>query len=1009
MMKWFGFVVLLAYSQRLTAQSLLRLQHLNVEQGLSQSSVYNILQDSRGFMWFATGDGLNRYDGKDFVVFKSKINDTSSSGFIERNINSAIFEDNNNRLWMCADGIFYFDCIHSKYKMAVDTYSLLFALDSSALWSCTARRGIYKLDLNSLQFTNYPLTDKWHADTAHYCMIHNGAASKNTLWVADQAGILKFDKKTNVYTRIFESDKIKWVQLLKNGQLLWCAEGGIYLYDTGLRVTTFIPIKKGADKPYIWTSAVEDTVTQTVYLAAQNEGTICKYNLATHETEFIDFQTNMIYCLYIDRSQNLWVGTEGSGIYKLDLKIPNFSCYSSPLSSRPGGETGLMIKSIYHDDAGKIWMGSFYNGLILYDPKLKKVEEVTTSIVARNKLIGAIMKDSLGEMVVAVGTRILWVDAKTKAELGSINLNDKTSSTAQEGETYAIAEWKKSHFIIATNIGLYSLKYENGIAKVLHYFNSENDLCSWSYGILKRKDGELYIGKRGNGYLKVRMINDSSYKILDKGFDHMTIRNFYECGRYTILWMASEKGLIAYNKTTKKYKIFDETSGLANSCIYAILAQNDSSLWVSTNRGLANIKVGYRDVNDITADIKNYGTKDGLQSNEFNTGAYYKGEDGIFYFGGIAGINWFDPNKIKANPYKALPAITQIFIEDKLYAGDTAAYIRGLYLPFNKNTISLSLAALEFTHAEQNKFAYKLQGLDKEWVYTSNDKVRYSNLPPGEYEFVLKVSNDDGIWNDEPLKLKVIVYPPFWQTWWFRVIMLAMIISGIILITRRYTRQKVRMKTRELEQQQALYIERLRISKDVHDDLGSGLSKISLMAEVAQKKAVDNVGLGNDIRHISTVSKELADNMRDLIWVLNPDNTTLEQLVARIREYCIDYLENIPIVVCLDFPDNVPALPISREAQRNIFLTMKEAINNSVKHAAATEIKIGLWLDADIMKVVIADNGKGFDKERLKRGGNGLRNMKQRIELTGGTFTINTSAFAGTTTELVIPLSKLVR
>ncbi len=261
-----------------------------------------------------------------------------------------------------------------------------------------------------------------------------------------------------------------------------------------------------------------------------------------------------------------------------------------------------------------------------------------------------------------------------------------------------------------------------------------------------------------------------------------------------------------------------------------------------------------------------------------------------------------------------------------------------------------------------------------------------------------------------------------------------------------YSRQQARQKqAREKAVLAAEYNERMRIAKDVHDDLGSGLSKISLMANmaqaraatnkqlgndigyivheaeklnaklqqlagnagpealtqvtaalsnimqraaIAQKEAAGNVSLGNDVLQIATVSKELIDNMRELIWVLNPENTTLDQLVARLREYCADYLENLPVALQLDFPHEVSDMRITREVQRNIFLTVKEAINNSVKHAHATGIAIALHLDNEKMDLSVTDNGTGFDMAKIKTGGNGLRNMKQRIENIGGTFLI---------------------
>ncbi len=290
-------------------------------------------------------------------------------------------------------------------------------------------------------------------------------------------------------------------------------------------------------------------------------------------------------------------------------------------------------------------------------------------------------------------------------------------------------------------------------------------------------------------------------------------------------------------------------------------------------------------------------------------------------------------------------------------------------------------------------------------------------------------------------------------------IMLLVLVIAFLLYNRQQVLQKQR---REKAIAEAEYNERMRIAKDVHDDLGSGLSKISLMADMAQrrisgneqlgsdmgdiarlskklseavstgnelpaninglsaglseitqlaetarKKTGENIYLGNEIRHISAMSRELIDNMRDLIWVLNPENTTLEQLVARLREYCCDYLDGMQIDVALDFPHDVPALKMSREGQRNIFLTVKESVNNSIKHSGTTRMDIGLKITGNNLLISVTDNGRGFNVSNTRGNGNGLRNMKQRIETTGGSYTITSAIGTGTTTAISVPLSRL--
>ncbi len=235
------------------------------------------------------------------------------------------------------------------------------------------------------------------------------------------------------------------------------------------------------------------------------------------------------------------------------------------------------------------------------------------------------------------------------------------------------------------------------------------------------------------------------------------------------------------------------------------------------------------------------------------------------------------------------------------------------------------------------------------------------------------------------------------------IMVLASVIAFLL-----YNRQQVLQKQkREQAIAEAEYNERMRIAKDVHDDLGSGLSKISLTANVAEQKALNNGNTAADIRQIASMSKDLVDNMRDLIWVLNPENTTLDNLVARLREYCADYIEGTGIVPVLLFPENVPGINISRQTQRNIFSTVKEAINNVVKHSSAHKILIQLKLNEQGLNMTIEDNGKGMGTRLANSGGNGLRNMKQRVESIGGKFSVENGPVQGTILQITVPTNKL--
>lgn len=1008
MIKRLVLCTLLGSALQGSGQNLLRIQHLNTEDGLSQNSVNGVLQDSLGFIWVATGDGLNRYDGKEFVTYKSNLSAPSPGQLPDRNINSRILEDDNGRLWMASDaGLYFWESKHVRSARVLGTHlagsMTLLALTDTILWGAVARNGVYAVNTRTLKHTLYPYADKFQRDPTIAVAVHNGAQSNEGIWMADQMGLQYFDRATHTDRRLITDTTLNSVTPLSDGRLLICAVNGVYFFDPRTQKKLFVPIKDELGNSNLqWRAAAQHRQTKDIYIGSRVNGAVCKLNPVTYSYELMHFQGSVINILYIDRSENLWVGTEGDGVFKLDIKPPKFFCYRSSASAAAGNKL-LMVKSLYRDEWGKIWIGTYGKGMLVYDPLSKKSEEVLLPFPVKTIFISPIMKDSSGYIIAAGGDRVMWLEPRTRKVARQVQLPPVDASSNNPAEVYSMVEWKKNHYIVATNIGLYCINAATQPATAVspNYFHYCM-LGAWGYNLTMAPNGDMYFGARA-GYYRVRITGDTALSIVDTAFRNLSVRHFYKSKSSPILWMASEQGLIAYNETNRNFKVFDESSGLLNSYVYAILPENDSSLWISTNQGISRVRVQYG--GDLSISVTNFTAKDGLQSNEFNTGAFYKGGDGTMIFGGISGINWFNPKEIKFNQHKAVPAVAAIFVNDTLHASDTAAFIHTVELPYNKNTISLSLRALEYTGTGATLFAYKLEGLDKGWVYTSGDKVRYPNLLPGEYTFLLKAANNDGVWNEEPLQLKVIIHPPYWQTWWFRISVALGIVSLIALVIRYYIKQRITRKTIELEKQQALNLERLRISKDMHDDLGAGLSKISLMAELAQS---NKEGVDKEIKYISTVSKDLIDNMRDLIWVLNPENTTLCDLIARIREYSSDYLEGMEVDVLFDFPEPVSDLQISREAQRNIFLTVKEAINNIVKHAGAKTIWLTLQLNGRDLRVSIQDDGRGFDQAQVT-GGNGLRNMKHRIETLGGTFDILPGEKSGTTLIFVISLESMQR
>jgi signal transduction histidine kinase len=305
--------------------------------------------------------------------------------------------------------------------------------------------------------------------------------------------------------------------------------------------------------------------------------------------------------------------------------------------------------------------------------------------------------------------------------------------------------------------------------------------------------------------------------------------------------------------------------------------------------------------------------------------------------------------------------------------------------------------------SQATKFRYRLKGFD-DWVETSEDRLaNYTNVPSGKYTFQLQAANNEGIWNQQLLELPVHIATPWWQTWWFRLLAAILVMALVFLGLRFYINRKVELQRLTMEKKQAIEKERTRIATDMHDDLGAGLSRIKFLSETIGMKKQQHLPTEEAIDHIRTYSHEMIDKMGEIVWALNEKNDTLWDLLSYTRAYAVEYLEQNGIACHVVEPDAIPQRVVSSEFRRNIYLTVKEALHNVVKHAQATDVFISIDIAADRLSIQISDNGKGFDKPG-RASGNGLLNMQARIrELRGQIDFVNRN---GTLVDIAVPLGR---
>jgi signal transduction histidine kinase len=397
--------------------------------------------------------------------------------------------------------------------------------------------------------------------------------------------------------------------------------------------------------------------------------------------------------------------------------------------------------------------------------------------------------------------------------------------------------------------------------------------------------------------------------------------------------------------------------------VKGILPDGEGNLWLSTDKGLSRFE-------PKTQMFRNYTKKDGLHHNVFLSGAYHRGRDGRFYFGGESGVTAFHPDSIKAKRCVSPVVLTSFKVFDQsLPLPRSLASTREIRLSYKQNFFSFESAVLDYSIPEKNQYAYMLEGFDRDWIHAGVRRyASYTNVPPGEYVLRVKGANSDGVWNEGGVAVKITITPPLWETWWFTGLFgvaLLVTIGGTI----RYIEiRKLRERLRELEKQQALERERLRISQDVHDEVGAGLTQIAILSELAKIDLKRPQAAEAHIQKISERARQVIDNIGEIIWAINPKHDQLGDLAAYLRHYAVQFLMTTSIKYHCEFSDSSPDIHLSAEARRNLFLVFKEALHNIVKHAAATEVVLRLTCTDQRREILICDNGRGFSPEHPAPG-----------------------------------------
>ena len=1022
----------------------LRFTHITTNDGLSQGYVTAILQDRQGFMWFATRDGLNRYDGNTFVTYKHNPNDPGSlsSNFIED-----LVEDDHGYLWISTNaGVNKFDPMSDRFTRYFHdpknpnsiggTYITRIARDRRGyLWFGTQDSGLDKFDPTTEMFTHY----RNDSDGRFVGRINDVVEdSRGNIWFVGDRGLFHLNQTTGQITRppairnglsaeSLYADEAGNLWMLANSAMI-----GLVKYDLQTERLTKYPIPAGAAG--VLASTINGgSVNSKLFADGQNglwvpssEGLNYfdwrtqrfTYRFQHDESNPDSLDTNAIMSVYQDRGGVLWVGTENAGLNVLNFRQEQFAHYMH----RPSDTNSLSpgrVKAIYQDPNGALWVGFFPRALNRLDRKTGQNTHYTPKPGDGNTLgtgtnVNAIYRDAAGYLWVGGGGSGLDRFDERTGRFKHYRHNPGDPNSLISDNVVMIYEDRSRRIWIGGQYGISRFDpATNGFINYRPIPTNPASLLNWIWAIYQDRSGSLWLGTFGGALIR---FDDKTNTFVSYTPDSRDPNKLNGAGLTSIhedrtgtLWVGAFDGLYRFNRQSGTFARFTEGQGLPSSTIRCIQEDGLGRLWLSTQKGISRF-------DPELETFRNYDVSDGLQSDEFSDGCY-QGPDGEMFLGGSNGFNSFFPEIVRDNPYVPPVVITsfKIFnkpapIGAKSVLKKAIPYVDSLTLPYRDNVFSFEFAALSYANSHKNRYRYKLENFEPSWndVGSKQRLATYTNLDPGKYVFRVQGSNSDGVWNEEGVSLPILITPPWWRTNWFRALCAAVFLA---LLWAAY-----QFRVRQLQQEFNMRLEgrveeRTRIARDLHDTLLQSFQGLIPVFQTAR-----NLLPGQSDR----AAEVLDEGLHDAADAIVEGRNAIQNLRAKpSMDRDLGLLLNAAGLDLASSPEaegSAPTfrvvvegsrLPLAPLLQDEIYRIGREMLRNAFRHAHASRIEAEIRYDRDVFRLRVRDDGKGIDSSVLKEGARaghwGLPGIHERTKRMGGSLKIWSEPGAGTEAELTVP------
>jgi ligand-binding sensor domain-containing protein/signal transduction histidine kinase len=957
------------------------------KEGLPGSAVISTIQTRDGYLWLGTQYGLVRFDGIHFTVF-----DEENTPGLDNDRIVYLFEDNHTNLWIGTDSggvALEKDGKIKNFAIGRSGHEgrLVSACEdaSGAVWLYTAdaHLGRYQNEKMDVLGFNFP--------TPAVCRMM-AAEKPGPLWIGE-GGVMFSFRPSNFNPPAFAIEQ--WIPVQRLDYILASQNGGTWrLVDGQVQKWSSTQREKNFG-PYPWTNLIVTTACEdkdgNLIVGTLGAGVFWyeadgKYQQISTEQ---GLSKEYVLSLRMDSGGNLWVGTDGGGLDRIKRKIFN----------SPPGLHSRNVQSLSEDAHGGFWVAfgalgaSYWRSNTVQDFQVGQHQATWEVLVDHQQRVWAGTRDdglflfqtngfqpAPGAEILGPQISVLFEDqggqlwVGTPNGLGHWNGQDWRMYTTRDGLSgnvvSAMAEDAARNLWIGTEDGGLTC-FKDG--KFVSYRESENGLPGDDISCLDAdRDGVLWVGTSGHGLAR------------------------FVQGKWTA---------------------YSTRNGLVSDSISYLIEDGEGYLWAGSNLGL--MRIPKKSLDDLanetvkTIACRTYVETDGLPTRECSSGsqpAACRTSDGRLWFPTTKGLAYVNPAELKPNQQPPLVMIESVLVDGQEQKTNrlNSAWQPSIVIPPGHDRLEIHYTGLDFSAPNEVRFKYRLEGHETAWTEAGDTRVAfYNKLPPGDYRFQVEAGNEDGKWNETGSMLAVTVQPQFWQTGWFRAVAILGLLGIIAAVVRYLSTQKLQRQLQELKQQEALEKERFRIARDLHDQLGANLTQVALLGEMAEADKHSPEEVGSHAQQISQTARDTTHSLDEIVWAVNPSNDTLDSLITYACKYAQEYLTVAGLRYRAEVPPQLPALIIPPEIRHNVFLAFKEAVNNVVKHAQASEARIRLRLQSGNFTLEIEDDGRGIGHldAQAAQARSGLRNMRKRMEDIHGEFSVSGGVKGGTIVRLTVPLS----